>query len=61
MPLLLGLAPATLAQVADVRQDATAATRARQAASLGTLDVNAPASFEDASRGLIASPSGQVR
>ena len=61
LPLLLGLAPATFAQVADVRQDATAATRARQTASLGTLDVNAPASFDDARRGLIATPSGQVR
>lgn len=61
LPLWLGLAPATFAQVADVRQDATAATRARQTTSLGTLDVNAPASFEDARRGLIATPSGQVR
>ncbi|WP_440108208.1 alkyl/aryl-sulfatase [Acidovorax sp. BL-A-41-H1] len=59
LPLLLGLAPASHA--ADARQDATAVTRARQAASLGTLDVNAPESFEDARRGLIAAPSGQVR
>lgn len=61
LPLVVGLVPAAFAQVTDARQDATAATRARQAASLGALDVNAPASFEDARRGLIASPSGQVR
>lgn len=59
LPLLLGLAPASHA--ADARQDATAVTRTRQAASLGTLDVNASESFKDARRGLIAAPSGQVR
>ncbi len=61
LPLWLGLAPATPAHATDVRHDATAVTRVRQAATLGALDVNAPESFEDARRGLIASPSGQVR
>jgi alkyl sulfatase BDS1-like metallo-beta-lactamase superfamily hydrolase len=45
----------------DPRGDATPATRARQAAELQALDFQDRASFDDARRGLVATPSGQIR
>jgi len=49
------------APVSERRSDATDATRRAQAASVRALDFSDEQAFEDAQRGLVAAPSGQIR
>jgi alkyl sulfatase BDS1-like metallo-beta-lactamase superfamily hydrolase len=59
---LLAVSAASSALAADdPRGDASAVTVARQKASIAGLDVKEPGSFEDARRGFIAAPTGQIR
>lgn len=54
------LAPLTASAADDPRGDATRFTVERQKAGLAGLNVDDPGSFEDARRGFIAAPSGQI-
>lgn len=58
--LAASLAPLTASAADDPRGDATRFTVDRQKAGLVGLKIDDPGSFEDARRGFVAAPSGQI-